>query len=253
MQFCLLFSSDPGAHRADIDSLPDQLVFELFIEHLENADFLKDSSGNVQNISDLRDLQCSAEGSITSISLSFSGIRGTAQFHSLPQSLDRIIISMNKLAGTLDCAALPRQLRYFNASLNCLTGTLSLRELPEFLSFFAAAKNNFSGPLQFDYLPSCLCSLDLEQNKFDGPIDLRLLRKEGVHADRARQPTKAWNPYYDMERGSFFLSLASNAFSGEVLVDDFGHYECINEVVCGNQCSVARDVEGCTVTLRIPE
>ena len=209
----LLFGVDPDRSdhvpstylgRVDIDSLPQQTLMELLVEHIEDKG--KITLADDSDIQSWRGMQYNEDGdlikvtwfcfdlhgqidfqwlpsTITYFRISVNSLKGSADLSHLPASLEEFLLRDNLFDGTLDLTALPESLMCLNASSNQFSGSVCLTSLPPSLISLLLSDNNFSGRLDLKSLPDTLERLHLNSNKFEGYVDFGALPASLSHFD----------------------------------------------------------------------
>ena len=221
----ILYAVDPHLGRLDYDSLSDQALMEMLVEHVERDDIddIKDSNGNFTDVCEWDDVECK-HGRVVRVDLSQRffqkfkpfpfefippGVKslvledcclyGTLDTSLLPQGIsEEICLTDNDLFGSVDFQGLPRNLEFLILDQNKFGGSCTIADLPSTLLHFSIDNNEFSGEIVIDDLPSKIREVSVENNHLTGSIAINKLPQE-------------------ME----FLSLAGNSFSGEFQLMEF--------------------------------
>ena len=200
-----LHAVDPSLGRLDYDSLSDQALMEMMVEHIvqDDIDDIKDANGNFKDACEWKSMECT-DGRVTVLEfvqrrfepnkkfpfkfippcvLSFvmesCDIYGTLDTSLLPQSMSHMFsVTINELFGPLDFQGFPRNLKYLYLEENKFSGSCILANLPPALLEFTFVSNEFSGEIQIDDLPPALVKASVENNKLTGPIVITKLPQE---------------------------------------------------------------------------
>ena len=168
-------SVDPSLGRADLHSMPQQTLVELFISNMR-GDYLSYVRGNRDSYPDVCEwasLECDDAANLTEISWNECGLIGPLQFAYLPRTVKRADLSRNGFEGSVDIEHLPAGLELLDISENNLSGTLDFTALGEKIQIFQACANKLSGEVNLSSLPAKLEVLELSANSFTG--ELRIL------------------------------------------------------------------------------
>ena len=220
-----LYTVDPSLGRLDYDSLSDQALMEMMLEHIvqDDIDDIKESNGNYKDACEWEDVICE-DGRVQKVNLSRRFFEKIKQFpfEFIPPGVKSFVMDECFLYGTLDTSLLPQGMSDALCLIdNDLYGSVDFQGLPRNLEFLILDQNKFSGSCTIADLPSTLVHFSIEDNEFGGEIVLddlpSKIRKVSVVNNHLTGPIVISKLPQKLD----FLSLASNPFSGEFQLMEF--------------------------------